>query len=103
MLVDNLVSYINQDCEDYFSLSAWICVGTSISHMYSMGGSWINDGLPEYRAIDFKPEKGCEIQNICDGQSGIMLRIKLVKTDEPEFINQDLNHGTKVLVYLVMH
>ena len=58
-----------------------------------------------YVAIDRKPENGCEIQNACDGQSGIMMRLKIVKTAaaEPEYLpSQDLNHGTRVLAYLVM-
>ena len=91
MLVDDLVGYINQEHEDYFSPLAWICVDESISRWYGIGGSWINDGLPEYRAMDRKPENGCEVQNACDGQSGIMLHL-----------NKDLNHGTKVLAFFVM-
>jgi hypothetical protein len=33
-----------------------------------------------YIAIDHKPENGCEIQNAACEQSGVMLRLKLVKT-----------------------
>ena len=33
-----------------------------------------------YVAIDRKPENGSGIQNSADGQSGIMLRLKIVTT-----------------------
>ena len=49
-----------------------------------MGGSWINDGLPHFVAMERKPDDGCEIQNSCDGRSGIMMRLKLVKTSQEE-------------------
>ena len=38
---------------------------------------WINHGLPMYVAIDRKPKDGAEIQNSADGDSGIMLRLKI--------------------------
>ena len=41
-------------------------------------------GLPMYVAMDRKPEHGCEIQNCCDAMSGIMLRLKLVKSQAAE-------------------
>ena len=34
--------------------------------------------------MDRKPDDGCEIQNSCDGRSGIMMRLKLVKTATEE-------------------
>ena len=37
-----------------------------------------------YVAIERKPEDGCEIQNSCDGVSGIMMQLKLVKTQAHE-------------------
>ena len=40
----------------------------------------INAGLPQYIEIDRKPEIFCEIQNYTDGVSGIMIKLKLVKT-----------------------
>ena len=104
LLVDDFVNHINQDRAVMFSLSSWICVDESISHWYGTGGEWINEGLPHYIAIDRKPENGCEIQNACDGESGIMMRLKIVKgpgVEEPFPPNKDLNHATKVLAYLV--
>ena len=52
--------------------------------------------------MDRKPENGCEVQNACDGQSGIMLRLKMVKSEQSDLLNKDLNHDTKVLAFLVM-
>ena len=59
-----------------------------------------------YVAIERKPENGCEIQTACCGESGIMLRLKLVKTAEEENAHvreddQGIPHGTKVLKELV--
>ena len=53
-------------------------------------------------AIDRKPENGCEIQTAACGRSGIMIRMKLVKTKEGEAeSHQDadsgLNHGPVVI------
>jgi hypothetical protein len=39
-----------------------------------------NHGLPMYVAMKRKPDNGCEIQNSACGKSGIMMRLKLVKT-----------------------
>jgi hypothetical protein len=68
-------------------------------------GEWINHGLPNYVAIDRKPENGCEIQNAACGCSGIMLRLKVVKgktaTEDDGDYNEQLLHGTKILKELV--
>ncbi len=65
-------------------------------------------GLPQYVAIDRKPENGCEIQNSACGRSGVMLRLKLVKgvdlagDNDDDAPNKDgLLHGTKVLKEVV--
>ena len=39
-------------------------------------------GLPLYIATDQKPENGCEIQKYACGISGVMLRLRLLKTAE---------------------
>ena len=105
MLVEDLVNFINDERERFFSPSSWICIDESILHWYGSGGDWINEGLPMHVAIDRKPENGCKIQNACDGESGIMIRLKLVKTSGADStdpsMQSDLNHGTKVLAYLV--
>jgi hypothetical protein len=60
-----------------------------------------------YIAIDRKPENGCEIQNAACGKSGIMMRLKLVKSKEEELTHlkeiddEGLNHGTVIIKSLV--
>ena len=60
-------------------------------------------GLPVYIPIDQKPENGCEIQKSACGISGVMLRLRLVKTAEEretEHTNagdDGFLHGTQVL------
>jgi Transposase IS4 len=67
-----------------------------------LGGHWIDIGLPNYIAIERKPENSCEIQNTACGRSGIMLAFQLVTTPldrkESELESDgDLLHGTAVL------
>jgi hypothetical protein len=71
MLVDGFVNRFNQFRVSNYIPSDRICVDESISRWYGQGGSWINRGLPEYIAIDRKPESGCEIQNAADGRPRI--------------------------------
>jgi hypothetical protein len=91
----------------FFEPSSEMCVDESISRWYGQGGNWINLGLPQYVAIDRKPENGCEIQNSCCAQSGIMLRLRLVKTpnaEDPNAVDEDnegMLHGTAIMKYLV--
>ena len=66
-----------------FVIPLWlICADESMIRWYGLGGHWINMGLPMYVAMDRKPENGLEIQNTCCAKSGIMLQLKLVKTQE---------------------
>jgi hypothetical protein len=107
LLVDGFVERFNEYRKNYFIPSHTICVDESISRWYGQGGFWINVGLPMYMAIDRKPENGCEIQNSACGTSGVMLRLKLVKTAEEEGANaveddDGLLHGTAVLKSLVL-
>ncbi|KAG7345146.1 transposase IS4 [Nitzschia inconspicua] len=106
LLVDDFVEQFNEHMAQAFVPSEHICVDESISRWYGEGGHWINMGLPCYVAIDRKPENGCEIQNAACGQSGIMLRLKLVKTAAEESTttqvhDEHLLHGTNVLKFLV--
>eukprot|EP00977_Amphora_coffeiformis_P022944 scaffold11978_cov153-Amphora_coffeaeformis.AAC.1 len=107
MLVDDFVSFINVEREKFFNPSSELCVDESMVRWYGIGGDWINEGLPMYVDIDRKPEAGCEIQNVCDGKSGIMLRMMLVKSSKSQNKtvgddgNESLNHGTKIIKYLV--
>jgi hypothetical protein len=106
-LVDGFVDRFNEHRASMFIPSEHICVDESISRWYGQGGNWINHGLPMYIAIDRKPENGCEIQNAACGKSGIMMRLKLVKTAEEESTHakelhdEGLNHGTVTIKSLV--
>jgi Transposase IS4 len=79
-LVQDFVDNFNDHREAFYFASWLICADESISRWYGLGGNWINMGLPHYVMMDRKPEHGCEIQNSCDGLSGIMMRLKLVKS-----------------------
>jgi Transposase IS4 len=79
-LVDDFVGAFNDHRASTFQPSEMICVDESISRWYGKGGHWINHGLPMYVAMERKPDNGCEIQNSACGKSGIMMRLKLVKT-----------------------
>jgi hypothetical protein len=54
--------------------------------------------------MDQKPDNGCKIWSCCDGRTGIMLQLKIVKTPtelKQHKIEEDdkkLNHGTTVLL-----
>ncbi|KAI2508605.1 Transposase IS4 [Fragilaria crotonensis] len=108
-LVDDFVKNFNEHRANYFNPSELICVDESMSRWYGQGGHWINHGLPQYVAIDRKPENGCEIQNAACGRSGVMLRLKLVKGvnlpgSEDEVLGdneESLLHGTNVLKHVV--
>ena len=83
-----------------------VCVDESMARWYGMGGYWINMGLPQYVAIDRKPENGCEIQNSADGRCGVMMQLKLVETAESELLHAQANeegllHGIVILKRLV--
>ena len=113
-LVDDFIDKFNEHPAASFQPSELICVDESISRWYGKGGHWINHGLPMYVAIDRKPENGCEIQSAACGRSGIMIRLKLVKTTDEqtreqeeaavqnEEDNQGLLHGAVVMKELVL-
>jgi Transposase IS4 len=111
-LVDDFIDAFNLHRAQNFIPSDRICVDESMSRWYGQGGSWINLGLPNYVSIDRKPDSGCEIQTSCCGRSGVMLRLRIVKTtkeeqaleriwNDEEQTDEDELHGTKILKYLV--
>lgn len=110
MLVDDFVNTFNEHRAATVQPSETICVDESISRWYGKGGHWINHGLPMYVSIDRKPENGCEIQSAACGQSGIMIRLKLVKTAEEDNRQQPITaeddqgllHGALVMKELVL-
>ena len=59
-----------------------------------------------YVAMERKPENGAEIQNSVCGRSGIMMRLRIVKSAKNEEEQQDdrdnITHGIKALKELVM-
>ena len=77
--VDDLVKAFNLHHSEHFIPGTFICTDKSISRWYGGSGYWINKGLPCYMVIHRKPENGCEIQNSACGDSGVMLRLKIVK------------------------
>ena len=80
--------------EKPFVIPSWkLCGDESMSKWNGLGGSWINKGLPMFVAMDRKPEDGAEIQNLCDGCSGIMLRLKMVKSANEESGAEDDSNG----------
>jgi Transposase IS4 len=104
--VDDFVSSINAHREAHVQPSEILCADESISKWNGLGGHWIDIGVPNYIAIDRKPESGCEIQNTACGRSGIMLRLQLVTTPEDRKERElesggDFLHGTAVLSRLV--
>ena len=104
LLVDNFINNFNKHRARNFIPSERICVDKLISCWYGQGGSWINQGLPQYVAIEQKPENGCKIQNAACGCSGVMIRLKLVKSadEEQSTNNKHCLHGTAVLNKLVL-
>ena len=79
MLIDKFVNCINLHRKEKFNPSGKICVDKSIIQWYRIEGNWICKGLPHFVAIERKPDNGCKIQNSCFGDSGIMLRLKIVR------------------------
>jgi len=105
LLIDDFIEAFNEYRAANFSPGSTICVDESISRWYGMGGHWINEGLPHYVAMDRKPENGCEIQDAACGDSGVMIRLKVVKTTKAEEEDDDdsneLPHGMQVMKELV--
>ena len=103
-LVDEFVDAINDHRKRFVHPSELICVDESMSRWYGLGGDWIDVGLPTYRAIDRKPENGCEIKTSACGRSGIMLRLEVVKSPDEDSVRQhsgNMNHGTAITRRLI--
>jgi hypothetical protein len=105
-LVSEFVESINSHRSAHFSPSELICVDESIARWYGQGGRWMEHGLPQYVAIDRKPEDGCETQKSACGRSGIMMQPQAVPTVEHEETRASeaeacLKHGTAFLDRLV--
>jgi Transposase IS4 len=83
-MVEDFVDNYNEHRKTYYNPSWQLCVDETIGRWYGLGGNWINEGLPHYVSIERKPEDGFEIQDCCDAMSGIMLRLRLVKSATAE-------------------
>jgi hypothetical protein len=110
MLVNDFVNNFNDHRANYFNPSNLICVDKSMSRWYGQGGHGINHGLPQYVAIDHKPENaGCAIQNAAFGRSDVTLCLKLVKGVDLPGVEEEVFganktgflHGTNVLKQVV--
>ena len=110
MLVQDFVDAINTHRALWYYVTDRICVDESFSRWYGQGGFWINHGLPMYVSYERKPDDGCEIWTCCDGRTGIMIRLILVKSSEEQEAEREMNteqqeeqmnHGTRVLLDLV--
>ena len=105
MLVDDHIANFNNWRATMFKPGTYIVVDESIFRWYGHGGDWINWGLPHYVDMDRKPDSGCEIQNSCDVETGVMLRLKVVKTPEELRRTEDHSgehaHGTQVTLDLL--
>lgn len=101
-MVKDFVDAINMHREVFFYPSSSLCIDESIIRWYGLGGKWIQKGLPHYVSIDRKPESGCEVQNVCCGTSGIMLKLHLVTGEQPESDNTaPLSHTVQLVKSLV--
>ena len=101
LLVDGFIERFNDHRAARLHPSDTITVDESISRWYGLGGNWIDIGLPMYVAMERKPENGGEIQDSCDGDTGIMLRLIVVKGADPDPNANELPHGANVMLDLV--
>ena len=101
--INMFVQAFNDCRESRYTPSHHICVDESISRWYGLGGSWCNEGLPHYVAIERKPENGCELKTASCGESGIMIRLEVTKEKElqEEMVFDDCcEHSTSMTLRL---
>jgi hypothetical protein len=84
MLVNDFVANINEYRVRTFVPGGHLEADESMIRWYGVGGSFVDAGIPHYAAIERKPDNGAEIQNLADVASGIMLRLKIVKSAAEE-------------------
>ena len=84
MLVNNHVANINKYCTRMFVPGDHLEANETVIRLYGVGGAFIDAGLPMYLALERKPNNSGEIQNLADVASGIMLRLKIVKSAAEE-------------------
>ena len=76
-LADDFMQAINDHREMCMSPSDLICVDEGMSRWYGHVVDWVYDGFPTNRAIDKKPENGCDINTSACGPRGILLRLEI--------------------------
>jgi hypothetical protein len=116
MLVDDFVANINNYRARTFVPGGHLEANESMIRWYGVGGSFVDAGIPHYAVIERKPDNGAKIQNLADVASGIMLRIKIIKSAAEEEViaaaaadednDEDVaadegGKGTRVLLELV--
>jgi hypothetical protein len=116
MLVNNFVANINEYRARTFVPGGHLEADESMIRWYGKGGSFVDAGIPHYAVIERKPDNGAEIQNLADVASGIMLRLKIVKSaaeeeaiaaaaadedDDEDVAADEGGKGTRVLSELV--
>jgi hypothetical protein len=87
MLVDDFVENINAYGQRTFVPGNHLEADETVIRWYGIGGGYVNKGLPMYLALERKPNNSGEIQNLADVASGIMLRLKVVKSANEEKVN----------------
>ena len=109
--MQDFVDSFNDHRRKFFNPGSSLTVDESFAEWNGLGGSWINIGLPMYMSLDRKPHDGCEIQDAADGDSGVLLRLIIVKSPDEVAKQQreapkpwhdfNITHGGKVLFSLV--
>ena len=84
MLVNNHVANINEYLARTFVPGDHLEADEMVIQWYGIGGAFVDDGLPMNLALERKPYNGGKIQNLADVASGIMLRLKIVKSTAKE-------------------
>lgn len=84
MLVEDFVTNFNAYRQRTFVPGGHLEADETIIRWYGIGGGYIDDGLPMYVAMERKPDNGAELQNLADVTSGVMLRLKIVKSAQEE-------------------
>lgn len=84
MLIDDFVEIFNEHRKANYSPSDKLTADRSMSPWYGLSGFWGNMDPSPCTALEGRPENACEIQDLCDGRTGILLRLSIVKTARKE-------------------
>ncbi len=84
MLIHDFFTNINEHRMRTFVPVERLEADETVVRWYGKGVTFVNAGLPMHLALERKPDNGGEIQNLADVASGIMLRLKIVKSAKEE-------------------